>query len=114
LRPPTLDLERGPRAGRIEGSEGRLAQLVRASALQAEGPRFEPASAHHLLSEVCSHCDPARERDFDTETACFLAQLMVPYQNSGVTGCTNYAASLIPTRTSSHVLDEFWKRAPRW
>ena len=26
---------------------GRLAQLVRASALQAEGPRFEPATAHH-------------------------------------------------------------------
>jgi hypothetical protein len=28
---------------------GRLAQLVRASALQAEGPRFEPASAHQMF-----------------------------------------------------------------
>ncbi len=28
---------------------GRLAQLVRASALQAEGPRFEPATAHHAI-----------------------------------------------------------------
>jgi hypothetical protein len=26
---------------------GRLAQLVRAPALQAGGPRFEPATAHH-------------------------------------------------------------------
>ena len=28
---------------------GRLAQLVRASALQAEGPRFEPATAHQKI-----------------------------------------------------------------
>ena len=27
---------------------GRLAQLVRAPALQAGGPRFEPATAHHV------------------------------------------------------------------
>ena len=27
--------------------QGRLAQLVRAPALQAGGPRFEPATAHH-------------------------------------------------------------------
>src|ERR1700733_11130806 len=27
---------------------GRLAQLVRAPALQAGGPRFDPATAHHL------------------------------------------------------------------
>jgi hypothetical protein len=38
----------GPQAGRMEEpTEGRLAQLVRAPALQAGGPRFEPASAHH-------------------------------------------------------------------
>ena len=30
--------------------EGRLAQLVRASALQAEGPQFESATAHHVDS----------------------------------------------------------------
>src|SRR6185312_10337727 len=30
-----------------ESNQGRLAQLVRASALQAEGPRFEPVIAHH-------------------------------------------------------------------
>jgi hypothetical protein len=28
---------------------GRLAQLVRAPALQAGGRRFEPCTAHHLL-----------------------------------------------------------------
>src|SRR5471030_2763597 len=38
----------GPQAGRMEeATQGRLAQLVRAPALQAGGPRFEPASAHH-------------------------------------------------------------------
>src|SRR5205807_4703577 len=35
--------------------DGRLAQLVRASALQAEGPRFEPATAHQAFdrSSLC-------------------------------------------------------------
>ncbi len=30
---------------------GRLAQLVRAPALQAGGPRFEPATAHHIQAD---------------------------------------------------------------
>ena len=34
-------------------SFGRLAQLVRASVLQAESPRFEPATAHHVVN-ACS------------------------------------------------------------
>src|SRR5579859_3380653 len=33
---------------------GRLAQLVRAPALQAGGPRFESATAHHLESSSTS------------------------------------------------------------
>src|SRR5260370_39963572 len=33
---------------------GRLAQLVRAPALQAGGPRFEPATAHHLIQTLTS------------------------------------------------------------
>jgi hypothetical protein len=37
---------------------GRLAQLVRAPALQAGGPRFEPAIAHHSLRENRKQCDP--------------------------------------------------------
>src|SRR5437763_17070964 len=38
------------------GSEGRLAQLVRAPALQAGGRRFESCTAHHLYrpSNICA------------------------------------------------------------
>jgi hypothetical protein len=35
-------------------SIGRLAQLVRAPALQAGGPRFEPATAHHAAASQTS------------------------------------------------------------
>ena len=43
---------------------GDLAQLARASALQAEGRRFEPVNPHHL-----KHNDPA---DFILEAAGFV------------------------------------------
>jgi hypothetical protein len=33
---------------KYEEAKGRLAQLVRASALQAEGHPFEPDTAHHV------------------------------------------------------------------
>jgi hypothetical protein len=35
-----------------EGKEGRLAQLVRAPALQAGGRRFESCTAHHLAFRI--------------------------------------------------------------
>jgi hypothetical protein len=39
---------------RREPPEGRLAQPVRAPALQAGGPRFEPATAHHETLKIQS------------------------------------------------------------
>ena len=36
----------------LVGFFGRLAQLVRASALQAEGHRFESYIAHHFVAEI--------------------------------------------------------------
>jgi hypothetical protein len=49
-------MKRAPRDMRWNGSErvGRLAQLVRASALQAEGHPFDPDTAHQskVTSEV--------------------------------------------------------------
>ena len=33
----------------VSWRQGRLAQLVRASALQAEGQRFEPVNLHHFI-----------------------------------------------------------------
>ena len=41
---------------------GRLAQLVRAPALQAGGPRFEPATAHHFHVGQIGNLPPIENR----------------------------------------------------
>ena len=52
---------------------GRLAQLVRAPALQAGGPRFEPATAHHLNHERAATAHGLFEgcTEACTEGGCF-------------------------------------------
>src|SRR5229473_187083 len=59
--------EGGPRvrecaliAGKIVTTLGRVAQLVRAPASHAGGPRFESVRAHHLLPE--DHINPCENQ----------------------------------------------------
>ncbi len=53
-------------SGRAFGHEGRLAQLVRAPALQAGGRRFESCTAHHF--QVFGFSCHGRKRNFGTMT----------------------------------------------
>jgi hypothetical protein len=57
--------EQLPNKIKRNGSEGRLAQLVRAPALQAGGRRFESCTAHHQFNNL--GCSFSAIVDFSTK-----------------------------------------------
>ena len=84
---------------------GRLAQPVRAPALQAGGPRFEPATAHHLESAAYSFRNwTSCIKEQGVETASPLPFASVRSSYSHLRGITTTAITLLNTAQTQSAL----------